>query len=148
MAFRATNIVPQDAYDDIKAIATSLKAAAAKASAALATDTPAQTVLAYLEVMKDYKSRLSALKDTTGLADYAKEQESDPTYDVAAEFVSLMAVLDTAIASLVASFPVDGSGYLLDRTFDAEGALVQRVFTAAQLAGVKADVDAVASQVV
>lgn len=57
-------------------------------------------------------------------------------------------MLDTAIASLVASFPVDGSGYLLDRTFGVEGALVQRVFTAAQLAGVKVDVDAVASQVV
>ena len=143
MAFRATNILPEKGYDQAKKIATSLKRFSANRSADLVGGGDSDNVLGTVDTMILYKTQLNAVATIPGIGDYAKEQENDPTYDVAAEFIALLALVDAVITEVVSTFPVDGSGFLLAYTISPDGTQIPRTFNVAQMVDLRAALDAV-----
>ena len=147
MAFRATNIIPSTAYRQAKSTATRLKADCQRISLEFASGADSGVVLRALELFKSFRRELNDIKATPGIGDYAKGkgQENDPTYDAAAEFTTLLSLLDVAIGSIVSGVPKDSNSYLLIETMDAAGVRTDRNFSGAALSGIRADIDAVAA---
>ncbi len=143
MAFRATNILPETGYDKAKQIATSLKNFSQKRSASLVGGGNSDNVLGTVNSMILYQQQLNAVATIPGIGDYAKAQENDPAYDVAAEFVALLALIDAVIAEVKLTFPVDGSGFLLAYTMNPDGTQVPRTFSVPQMVDLRAALDAV-----
>lgn len=81
-------------------------------------------------------------KAVPGIADYAKEQYDDPAYDVIAEFNTMETAAEAVRDWVVANFPKDGDGYVLKEKYQADGLIVQRMFTPAQTAGLRTELDA------
>ena len=147
MAFRATNILPQKGYDQAKKIATQLKNFSTKRSADLVGGGSSDTVLGTVDTMRLFNEQLNAVASIPGIGDYAKAQEDDPTYDVAAEFIALLALIDAVITEVVSTFPVDGSGFLLAYTISPDGTQIPRTFNVAAVADLRTALDAVVAGV-
>ena len=103
MTFRATNIIPQRGYELAKARATKLRSWSQQMSAMCNTDLPAQQLIAILSGLSGHKNELEIAKNTNGIVAYAKDQENDPAYDVAAEFIAVLVLIDDAIAVVQAT---------------------------------------------
>lgn len=94
--------------------------------------------------LKGYRDELDVLKTVQGLAQYARDQENDQAYDVAAEFNALVAAIDAVIAEIFLTYPTaNPSGAVIERVLNADGSVTPLTFTSAQLASVKTLVDAV-----
>jgi len=74
---------------------------------------------------------LAKAQATPGMAQYAKDQFNDPAYDVAAEFTTMMAEINTMTAFLEANYPTGPGGHLQTRLFvgDGSGATVSDTIT-------------------
>ena len=87
--------------------------------------------------LKSFRDQLNAIKSVSGIADYARSQESDQGYDVATEFNGVISAIDSVIAELVTSIPKDASGYLLVYKINVDGSLEPRAFTGANLSTIR-----------
>jgi hypothetical protein len=86
--------------------------------------------------------QLSALSTTSGLAAYAQTQIGNATFDIAAAFVAMQAAITATVQWIVSNFPVDAGGFLAYAKFDGSGNVIFTIFTAAQLAGFIAQLNA------
>ncbi len=145
MTFRATNIIPEQGFSKAKALCTRLKRFCDDRSSEYASGATSDRVLETLQTLQAFSTQLDVVKSTPGIAQYARDQEGDQAYDVAAEFIAVLALLDTVIQSLIVAFPKDVNDYLLAETMDANGVRSQRVFTGAALSSIRADLDAVSN---
>ena len=136
MAIRATTNAEQ-AYEEIKAQLSSLRKQADERQATLATDTGAYAVMRMAQELRDFRNRMTAVEGVTGLAEYAETAEADPTYDVIAEWTSLKALIDAAIAQILADFPTSAGGFMEAATLNADGTVTERIFPAANLVSVR-----------
>lgn len=106
MTFRASNVVPQTAYETVRNAAMNLKLNCQTLDAQMAASgadySRLQGIYTFLKSARD---QLVALSATPGLADYAKTQEDDPAYDVVAEFTNLVAQVNAALAWMEANIP-------------------------------------------
>lgn len=135
MAFLASNLIPQSAYQQAKQTALNLRTLAVEAITLTAAGSDAERLLGLLVRLRATQSALTQLATTPGIAAYAQEQEGDAQYDVAAEFTAMLATLDDTADWIAAAMPKDGSGYLLLWTLDVDtGNRVPRTFTGTQLA--------------
>lgn len=149
MAFRATNTLPVRGYDTAKQTASGLKRFASTQSAAIAGGGDGEQVVGIVDSLVSFKASLSKSAAIPGIGDYAQEQEDDPAYDVAAEFTTLMGLIDDAISEIVTTIPKEvGTDFLLLQTINADGTRVSRDFTGPQLAGIKADLDSIDAAIV
>lgn len=148
MAFRATNILPETGYDQAKKVATQVKRFSQNRSSDLVAGGDSDQILGTADTMLIYKEQFAALVTIPGIGDYAKEQENDPTYDVAAEFTAMLALIDAVIATVTAGFPVDASDFLLAYTFNPDGSQAPRAFTSGQTATIRAALDALDAGIV
>ena len=148
MAFRATNILPETGYDQVKKVATQLKRFSENRSADLTGGGNSDQLLGTVDTMLVFKEQFGSLASIPGIGDYAKEQEDDPAYDVAAEFLAMIALVDAVITTVTTGFPVDGSDFLLAYTFNPDGSQLPRTFTSGQTAGVVTALDAVVAGIV
>ena len=94
MAFRATSIIPEKALDDAKVLASRIKRAAELRSISIAGGANSDVVLGILDTLRESSVALNVVKAVPGIAQYAKDQESDQTYDIVAEFTALLAVIE------------------------------------------------------
>jgi len=146
--FRASSQIKVNALVEVKSSAIRARALAVQLSNAMAAgDTSAQTILNLLLQVKTLIDRWVALAATPGLAAYAQDQENDATYDVVAEFTAmrtaLVAVRDRIINDLpTASAPPGVAGRIAVYSIDATGTLIADLFTPAQTASLRADLDA------
>ena len=147
MAFRASNVIPAAQYDRGKQLAVQLKRQAVGRSATFASGATSAEILALVDNLNAFKAGLDTVRQIPGIAVYATEQENDGAYDVATEFLAMIAAVDAVIANVVATLPADGGGWLLINKINADGSLVPRVFTGAQLANIRALLDAVAAAI-
>ena len=147
MAFRASTQIPDLALARAKSLAGALRTFAVSFSATLAAGANADRVLQGINTLVSHRTQLNLVKDVPGLAAYAQAQENDGTYDIVAEFTALLAIVDTAIDNTIAAIPTGPGGYALLHTVAANGSITPRTFTPAQLAGVKADVDAIVAAI-
>jgi hypothetical protein len=143
MAFRATTVVTQEAFDVLRRRVLETKNFLTGRRAVMLSTSPADVPLTVVLHLGRAIADLTSLATTPGLVDYAKSQVDDPAYDVVAEFTAMRAAMVACRDGLISTFPKDGSDFLLYQTFNANGSLATRTFTAAQMAGSVALIDAV-----
>jgi len=141
MAFRATNILPVDALRRIKLLLVDCRRESVRLSTQLAAGTNSETILNSLVALGQIRAQLQTLATTPGLAVFARAQEDDVNYDIAAEYTGVVAAINAAGAALAAIIPKQ-SGYLLAYTLDSSGFQVSREFTPAECASAIPSVDA------
>jgi hypothetical protein len=102
--------------------------------------------LSVVQHLAQTTSMMTEWSQTPGIVEYAQAQYDDPSYNVVAEFTTMMNAMNAALTGLSSTFPVDGGGWLLYQRFQA-GAIVHRQFTAAQLAAAVSLIDAVIASI-
>ena len=147
MAFRASNIVPAKALEEAKSVAISAKRLAQTFSTMFQNTTNRDQVIRCWREFKIHKEGLTTLASVSGIAAYAKDQENDQTYDVVAEFTSLVATIDAVVTEIETVFPKDGSGFLAVSKFGSSVNLEMGTFPAASLSSLRTLLNTVASQV-
>jgi hypothetical protein len=100
-----------------------------------------------MDAYRVYSIELNELAATPGIGDYAKEQEDDPTYDVVAEFASMLSAIDEVVTNISSTLPVDGSGFHLLFKTNPDATLDPRLFTGASLSGLITKLDAVVAAI-
>ena len=86
MAFRATNIIPQIAYQKVRGAAANVKTNCSAFISQMAASGANYSFLRDIRVfLSNANASFTSLATTPGLADYAKAQENDPSYNIAAE---------------------------------------------------------------
>lgn len=101
---------------------------------ATASDTRADIIISYATRLADIRDRLAASSGVSGIAAYAQAQIDDDQIDIVTEFQNMIDAIDTTVTWIVANFPKDGSDYLLEKKFNANGRTTARLLTVAQLA--------------
>ena len=144
MAFQATSTTTEMALTRIRQQAAASKTYLINQRALMVTPTvnsniPLSVILHFAAIIPIFDT----LAATPGLAQYAKDQLSDQTYDIVAEFTAMRNAMNSALTNLIGLFPKDGNGFLLYQTIDAAGIISTRTFTAAQVAPAVALVDSV-----
>lgn len=148
MAFRASNQIPARGYEEAKAEALRTRRTAEQYAATFAAGGNADQIYSLLRLLAQHRARLQEIAAIPGLADYARAQESDAAYDVAAEFVAVIAAVESTITWMQAAIPVS-AGYEQMYTRAANGFdLVPRLFTAAALSPLVTRLQAIAAAVV
>lgn len=93
------------------------------------------------------RASLVAYSSVSGIGPYVKSQLDDPIIDIGAEFAALLGAIDAAIANALATFPKDGSDYLLFVKFAAGGAQAYRQLTAGQVASFRSAVSSIVAAI-
>lgn len=136
MAFRA---VKADTYSAIRSRATQLKKLATDSRVAMAGTVSANVIRQLLDAFITGKAELTAASNVSGIAAYAKSQEGDAAYDVAAEFTSMLSACDGVINWIAANIPTATNGgftgVLLEQ-WSSSGVTV-RTFATGQTAGLR-----------
>ena len=144
MAFKATNVIPADAYNSARRTIAGLKNYSQDMATVLASDTAANEILAIRDRMLATKTRLQGYASVSGIAAYAQAQEDDVNYNVATEFTALIAAMDAVVSSIETTFPTDNpTAWLLEKEFDPGVGFTYRVFSAAALSPLRTLVQAV-----
>jgi parvulin-like peptidyl-prolyl isomerase len=147
MAFIATQLSAAQAFDRLKTQASASKQYLATQRALMvAPSCDAQVPLSVIQHLGQVNALMSAWAGTPGLAAYAQAQYNDATYDVVAEFNNMKTAMQNAQTTLTNMFPKDASApnpFILYQSIKADGTLLNRTFTAAQLAGAVSTIDSV-----
>lgn len=104
MVFKATTATLEQALTRIELSAADVKAASVGLAAKLSAPVSYWVLAEYLATLKGSKELMESLKDTPGLAQYAKDQRNDQTYEIVAEYVAMIAAIDAAGDWLAAGF--------------------------------------------
>lgn len=147
MAFPASNGALSDVLERACRTAIQMKALAERTSARLASeDASATEVIELFKQLRSYRSALSDAAAAPGIVAYAQDQLGDGALDVATEFNAMLAAVDAVTGWVQANFPRDGSGYLLAQTWGVDRP-ADRMFSPAQTAGLRTQLDALAATV-
>lgn len=142
MALNSNQIKAQQAFETIMSKASTMRAALQAQRAILSTNGgSADIVLNALRGVKSAREIMAAAVSTAGLNAYARLLYDDPGKDFVADANAAVAACDTLVAWIAANFPKDASGYLLKDKL-VNGELQPRVFTAAAMSGLVAQMDA------
>jgi hypothetical protein len=129
--------------EDVDRRCVDLKALCVRRKADLAgSDQPSTLILDLFTRLRQDRNTLAAAAATSGIGPYAQAQKGDANLDVAAAFNGLLSAIDSVTGWITANFPKDVNGFLLAKTLGADGP-VDRVFTAAQTAGLRTALDSV-----
>jgi len=146
MAFRASNIVPQTAYQTVKSAAVQLKINLQGINSRLEAQSATYDFLREVyRTLERANSQFTALRGTPGLADYAKAQENDAAYDVVAEFTAMQGSITAALAWLDSNVPTNVTAKAPASWGD--GTLIATEFTPAQTSGLRGVLSAVIASI-
>lgn len=111
-------------------------------------DISAGYVLLVLDRLREDLSYFNSIASTPGLTQYARDQYADQGMDIVADFNAMMNAITNTINWIVSALPkapADGQGneYLLLKTIDATGVRSDRLFTPAQTAGLRTQLDSI-----
>lgn len=146
MAFKASNVVPQNAYALVKGAAVQLKLNANAFISQLAANNATYEFLRDIyRTLDRAKGQFTTLAATPGLADYAKTQENDATYDVVAEFTAMQSAITTAMAWMENNVPLNVTVKPITSWDDTQ--MISTTFTPAQTSGLRTVLNAVVSTI-
>ena len=147
MAFPASVQTQADALAELRRFVIQMKQRAENRSAALnAGNVSGAYIIAMLEDLKYAITLFNATQSVSGISGYAQDQYSDPGLDIAAEFLSMKNAAIAARDWIIANIP-ENNGYILIRSIDTDGSLIDRQFTPTQTAGLKTLLDTLAATV-
>lgn len=125
MAFLASNPLLAEAYKNVKNTAFQVKIYCESRSLLFANGGTESEILATVDNLNSMKAIIQNNATAPGLAEYAKIQEDDPLYDVVAEYLAMIAAIDSVLTYITNNIPAP------------------RTFTAIQLEALKSNIDAV-----
>ena len=148
MAFRASNVIPSKAYDQVRILARNVKSNCAHAITRMATSGADYTFLRDVRVfLANADAQFAELATTPGLPEYAAAQENDPAYDVAAEFTAMRGAIQAATGWMDANVPTSVTA-VAPSAWVSAGPLIATTFTAAQTAPLRTQLQAVADCII
>ena len=136
MAFKTDGL--GKAYQKAQNESIRVKAFATQANAALAAGNVSAN--AVIQIMTNLKSTIEvwdSVSSLSGIAQFAKDQESDQAYDVVAEFTAMRAEAVAARDWVITNFPTSAGGFIEKDTLQVDGSITVRTFTPAQTAGLQ-----------
>lgn len=144
MAFRTDSLrsyyqLAQDTSRNLKQACASLIARAA------AGNITSSDIFGIYTRMGNDSATLTTVAAVQGLADYAQSQANDPAYNVGTEFTAMQNAITSARSWVTTNFPASG-GYLQSHQFSG-GAIVERIFTPAQTAGLRTALQSVVDSI-
>jgi len=147
MAFKASNVVPQEAYRIVKGAAVQLKANLQGINTRLSASGADYDFLREIyRTLARANNQFDNLKTTPGLAAYATEQENDVSYNVVTEFTTMQAAISSALSWMDTNVPTSVTVKTPNQWADGE-TLISNTFTAAQTAGLRTALSAVISAI-
>jgi len=134
MAFPASTLTTQDAWDEMRKLAIRAKSAAGVLSVdSLAGDTNRDRYVRLQRILDQIIDRWLILQAVPGLEAYARDQINDPVLNLQAEYIAMR---DAGIALrswIFSNIPIDsGSGAALLYSVDADGNQISLTFSTAQ----------------
>lgn len=142
MAFKASNQLPTDGLVRAKRLANQTKLyLQGRRGTFLLPTTAADVLLATFHDLRRTLIEFDEIGAIPGLAQYARDQEVDSGYDIVAEFVAMDTAISDVMALIKSAFPVDGSGYILDKKWAIDDTYEFRSFSAAALTPLVALID-------
>lgn len=100
-------------------------------------------IISLFQYLRVERAALQQASTVPGLGAYAQEQKNQPGLNIGTEFTALLAAIDNVTTWISANFPVDpGTSSLLERTLGPDGP-IERTFTTAQMAGLRAQLDTI-----
>lgn len=146
MAFNATACLGNELLAPVGRIALQMKAQAERESADLSAGgaTSNRVIDIYTRVRR-YEVALDRYADTPGIGAYAQAQIGDA--DIAADFTEMANALAAVATEITNTFPKNAGNYLLGWQLGASG-LVERQFTAQDMAGLVTRLNTLAASVV
>lgn len=143
MAFRATSVTTQRAYQQVKGAAANVRANCSAFISKLAAENASYALLRDVYVLlHNAGAQLSSLASTPGLAEYAAAQEGDPQYDVVAEFTALQAAIANVLTWMQSNVPVNVTA-VSPVGWPTSESLIATTFTPEQTAGLRTQLAAV-----
>lgn len=144
MAFKASNIVPDRAYQTIRTAAVQLKRNLQAFNTFLSSNNANYDYLRDIYLtLKNSNAQFTSLKTTPGLTQYAADQEADPAYDVSAEFSTMQSAISSAMAWIEGNVPTNGLTAVAPSSWTAGGSLIENEFTPAQTSPLRTELSAV-----
>jgi len=148
MAFIASSITTSDAFASLRRQAVATKQYMQTQKVKMQQSScDAQVPLSVIQHCGQVIDLMAGWAATPGLAQYARDQVNNQSYDVAAEYTTMRDTIIACRDSLIAMFPKDGGGFILWQTIQPTGVLQNRTFTAAQLAAAVNEMDLVIASV-
>jgi hypothetical protein len=147
MAFRASSQIKVDGYSEAKRLAVHGKSfAQAHRDFLAAGNVSANLVIQILQEFKSMIERFTTISAIPGLGAYVQDQEADGAYNVGAEFTAMrnaaIAVRDRIIAEMPkATAPAGVVGRIAIYTLETDGGMTTAVFTSAQTANLRVDLE-------
>ncbi len=97
---------------------------------------------AVIQVMTNLKSSIEvwdSVSSLSGIAQYARDQEDDQTYNVVAEFSAMRTEAVAAVDWVFNNFPKDNASpfYIIKDILETDGSITVRQFTPAQTVGLQ-----------
>lgn len=129
------------AFDGVQSVASLVKAdSIALRGQSAAGPVGASAIRNYLTRLADNRVQLVAYTAVPGIDAYALARTGDSA--IIAEYTTMLAAMDACLAWVITNYPKDGSAYLLDTKFNAQGRTVDRTFSTAELATFRTQLDA------
>lgn len=128
MVFRTIGLGRQ--YDRVQDEAVRLKTFSQTAKATLQRGPVDGNLI--IHIMTTIVAGIVVLDDVAamaGIVEFAKDQENDPTYDVAVEFTAMRAAAVSVRDWIITNFPKDAGGFILKDTLELSGAVTVRQFS-------------------
>ena len=138
MAFRTDGL--SKAYQKAQSEAIRVKAFAASArNALLAGNVSANAVIQIMTNLKSSVEVWDTVSSLPGMAQYAKDQEDDQTYNVVAEFLAMRSAAVSCIDWVFDNFPKDNNqpNYIIKDILETDGSITVRTFSTAQTVGLQ-----------
>ena len=98
-----------------------------------------------LSIISDLSAAINTFEanaSVPGIGSYTRDQYEDTSIDVVTEFNDMKNAAQDAKDWLIANIPTDTNGYLLVRSLDSEGNIVERMFTPNQTQTLRDKIDA------
>lgn len=112
MAFEA-GLGLNEHYAEAKAYARQAKNTCLSYAAAFGSGGNGLQVIKLQEALGKLYANLDAKKSIPGLAQFAKDQRNDQTYDIVAEFNAMLAAVNAVLVNIRTTLPADGNDYKL-----------------------------------
>jgi hypothetical protein len=136
MAFRTDSLTA--VYVGVQSSAKAARSYALNTAATMAASTvSANAVIQVMEVMKSFLEDLTLASNAGGIAQYAKDQSDNQSYDVVAEFSAMQAEAILVRNWVIQNFPISAGGYIDKDIIEADGSITVRQFTTVQSTGLQ-----------
>lgn len=142
MAINLASLMLEDALTSIVGKLRIVKSQTQTTIARIDAGATADEVINIMRGLQTSSDIITTAKAAPGLGQYAKDQFGDAALDIVADVNATLAAMAAAVAWIAANFPQDVNGYILKDKI-VNGALENRSFTPAQMAGLKTQLNAI-----